>query len=331
MYTGITHTEFADELVGRTLLDTGRYGKVFYLTLSGDKRMPVLHLGMTGMLHMRGQDATYYRKKPKDDKDVWPPKFMKFILHFAPVDAEPDAPHIEIAFLDPRRLGRIRLCKDPLQEPPISALGFDPILCMPTLKDFQAKVEKRGCPIKALLLDQSFSAGVGNWIADEVLFHAAIHPEQVAKSLSQEQIKSLHHNITYVCQTAVDADADHNKFPSHWLFPHRWGKGKTKSTLKLPSGETASIKWITVGGRTSAVVQQVQKLSGNGDPKKKRKRVTKKEDDSDESSLTEMSEEDESDVPKKKAPAKRKKLTHSGLSQITASGLTLKGETKSPK
>lgn len=40
------------QLVGRTLVDTGRYGKVFYLTLDGGGRMPVLHLGMTGMLHV---------------------------------------------------------------------------------------------------------------------------------------------------------------------------------------------------------------------------------------------------------------------------------------
>lgn len=109
---------------------------------------------------------------------------------------------------------------------------------MASLEDFQAKVAKRGCPIKALLLDQSFSAGVGNWIAgwsyihlssaiayyliDEVLFHSAIHPEHIAKSLNPEQVASLHHNIVYVCQTAVDVNADHRQFPSHWLFPHRW-------------------------------------------------------------------------------------------------------------
>lgn len=72
-----------------------------------------------------------------------------------------------IAFVDPRRLGRIRLCGDPQKEPPISSLGFDPILSMPTLENFSKSVTKRACPIKALLLDQSFSAGVGNWIAGQ--------------------------------------------------------------------------------------------------------------------------------------------------------------------
>lgn len=54
-----------------------------------------------------------------------------------------------------------------MAEPPISNLGFDPILSMPTLEEFSAKVLGRGRPIKALLLDQSFSAGVGNYIAGE--------------------------------------------------------------------------------------------------------------------------------------------------------------------
>ncbi len=36
---------------------------------------------------------------------------------------------------------------------------------MPKLEQFKALVLKRSCPIKALLLDQSFSAGVGNWVA----------------------------------------------------------------------------------------------------------------------------------------------------------------------
>lgn len=71
----------------------------------------------------------------------------------------------EVAFLDARRLGRIRLCQSPLTEPPISTLGFDPILSMPSFEDFKKGVVKRSCPIKALLLDQSFSAGVGNWVA----------------------------------------------------------------------------------------------------------------------------------------------------------------------
>jgi formamidopyrimidine-DNA glycosylase len=87
----------------------------------------------------------------------------QFIFHLRRA-GNPEPP-TELAFTDARRLGRIRLCASPLTEPPISELGFDPILCMPPLEKFTQLVSKRSCPIKALLLDQSFSAGVGNWVA----------------------------------------------------------------------------------------------------------------------------------------------------------------------
>lgn len=77
---------------------------------------------------------------------------------------------MQLAFVDARRLGRIRLRASPLTEPPISQMGFDPILSMPALDDFRTAVLKRSCPIKALLLDQSFSAGVGNYVAGDIVF-----------------------------------------------------------------------------------------------------------------------------------------------------------------
>ncbi|CCM01303.1 uncharacterized protein FIBRA_03352 [Fibroporia radiculosa] len=164
VFSGTSHTEFADTIVNRTVTTVGRYGKVFYMQLDGAGRVPVLHFGMTGMLQVKGQLATYYKETPRKASTDWPPRFMKtqFILHLN----DPVSNSItELAFLDARRLGRIRLCTSPLTEPPISALGFDPILSMPTLQEFANGVRKRTCPIKALLLDQSFSAGVGNWVA----------------------------------------------------------------------------------------------------------------------------------------------------------------------
>ena len=143
----------------------------------------------------------------------------QFIIHFPATDGLPAA---QLAFMDARRLGRIRLCASPTAEPPISNLGFDPILCMPTLGGFSTQLLKRGCTIKSLLLDQSFSAGIGNWLADEILYHSKVHPEQPANSLDNDTIKAIWENITYVCQMAVACNADHNQFPAHWLFPHRW-------------------------------------------------------------------------------------------------------------
>ncbi|KAI0307479.1 DNA glycosylase/AP lyase [Multifurca ochricompacta] len=264
VYADTTPDEFANEITGRTIKTVGRYGKVFYLELDGKGRHPVLHFGMTGMLQLRGKMPMHYREAPRRSSTKWPPPFVKFILHVGP-DSSDCEEVTEVAFLDARRLGRIRLCKAPLAEPPISNLGFDPILSMPDLADFSRGVLKRTCPIKVLLLDQSFSAGVGNWVADEVLYHSRIHPEQRCNSLSEDQIKTLRHQIGYICSFAVGVNADDSKFPDDWLFKHRWGKGKTPKRdnnpiLRLSDGRPATIKWVTLGGRTSAYVAELQRL-----------------------------------------------------------------------
>ncbi|KAH9921389.1 Formamidopyrimidine-DNA glycosylase N-terminal domain-containing protein [Fomitopsis serialis] len=242
VYSGSSHTEFARSIKGRRVTNVGRYGKVFYLELDGKGKMPVLHFGMTGMLQVKGQLATYYKETPRkaSTDSGWPPRFMKacvqflfqFILHIQHSETQDIT---QLAFLDARRLGRIRLCASPLTEPPISALGFDPILSMPDLAWFKETVLKRRCPIKALLLDQSFSAGVGNWVADEILYHARVHPEERSQGIAHAHLE--------VCRIAVEVNADDSKF------------------LTLPDGKPATIKWVTVGGRTSAYVAELQRLS----------------------------------------------------------------------
>lgn len=144
----------------------------------------------------------------------------------------------ELAFCDARRLGRIRLRQEPILEPPISKLGFDPLLSLPPQDVYSDLVLKHKSPIKALLLDQSFNAGVGNWVAgwfpiafigwnlyrdaDEILYHSAVHPERRCHLLEVDELKRLRENTYLVCRTAVDLNADSSQFPSDWLFKHRW-------------------------------------------------------------------------------------------------------------
>jgi formamidopyrimidine-DNA glycosylase len=176
----------------------------------------------------------------KDPKHVWPPRFWKLQLTFETPDS-----HITLAYDDVRRLGRIRLVDgDPMKELPISKLGFDPLHNLPGLSEFTQMVQRRAVPIKALLLDQSFSAGVGNWVADEVLWHAKIHPGHYTNVLTDEECKEIHEKLSYVCRVATEVDADSSKFPDHWLFLHRWGKGKGKS--QLPDGNTISFETVNL-------------------------------------------------------------------------------------
>ncbi|KAJ3175352.1 hypothetical protein HDU87_006304 [Geranomyces variabilis] len=265
VFSECTNVDF-EGLDGRTLVDTGRRGKIFYLLLDKGPH-PVLHLGMTGSVRIKGEAGLEY-KDFSTAGDEWPPKYAKFVLTFAPSGRE-------LAFTDSRRLARIRLVDgDPLMQRPINELGFDPSVNMPDLDAFAASLITRKCPIKALLLDQKFSAGVGNWVADEVLYQAKIHPGTYAAALTDEEVAALHRELHNVIATAVAVNAESAKFPKGWLFHQRWGKGRTATRAgTMPDG--SAIVFVTVGGRTSAVVPSCQILHGvkGADAKWKNKEI----------------------------------------------------------
>ena len=95
-------------------------------------------------------------------------------------------------------------------------------------------------------MPQAFSAGIGNWVADEVLYQAKLYPEVKANSLTDAQIEDLHKAIKYVPEAAVEAEADHERFPPDWLFHVRWD-GKKKN----PQLNGNAVDFLKVGGRVS--------------------------------------------------------------------------------
>jgi DNA-formamidopyrimidine glycosylase len=212
---------------------------------------------MTGWMYFTSEDSSYYKEKKAEES--WPPRFWKFVLQTA------EDPACEVAFADVRRLGRIRLIdcdgKAIRQTAPLSKNGPDPMADrgIVTKEWLMEKARSKRIPIKAFLLDQSIISGIGNWVGDEILFDAKIHPEQTSNSLSDAQLTQLHKSVLSVCSIAVDTLAESSKFPETWLMKHRWNKGK-KGQNKLPNGQT--IKFLTVGGRTSAFVPSVQKMTG---------------------------------------------------------------------
>ncbi|KAM5578673.1 hypothetical protein ABKV19_008799 [Rosa sericea] len=198
------------------------------------------------------------------DTDEWPSKYSKV---FVQLDDG-----LEFSFTDKRRFARVRLLEDPTSVPPISELGPDALLEPMTVDELLASLSKKKISIKALLLDQSFISGIGNWVADEVLYQARIHPEQSSATLSKECVGALHKSIKEVIEYAVQVDAASTHFPCEWLFHFRWGKRPGKINGK-------KINFITVGGRTSAFVPELQKLTGNQAAKAGSKRTNKSIDD----------------------------------------------------
>ncbi|KAF2862845.1 S13-like H2TH domain-containing protein, partial [Piedraia hortae CBS 480.64] len=260
---GCSADAFERAVTGRRVIGADQQGKYFYMLFDRPPHA-VMHCGMTGWLKVDVEDTTYYpNAKEKKADQGWPPKYVKFLLSCAPETVNGvERGAVEAAFVDPRRLARIRLvhCEaDRIrQETPLKENGPDPVRDrhLVTVEWLEKLLGRKHVPVKALLLDQANLSGVGNWVADEVLYQARIHPEQYTDTMFTSQIQQLHDSLINVCTTAVDTLADSTKFPENWIMKYRWDKGKKDANV-LPNGE--KIVHIKVGGRTSAIVPTVQR------------------------------------------------------------------------
>jgi formamidopyrimidine-DNA glycosylase len=238
---------FREALVGRIVTEVGRKGKFWWLEFEG---FPWVygHLGMSGWIRELGQASRRlhaHGEAPLDDKEGRP-RFLKLLLEVESGE--------RIAFTDGRRLGRLWVGGGPKSQPQIAKLGADAWSELPPVEALQALLARRKAPIKAALLDQGLFAGIGNYLADEVLYQSRISPRRTANTLASEEVAALRSAIENVLRTAIDVDADYERFPSEWLFHVRWGGGKGQEHI-----EGQEIVRETIGGRTTAWVPSRQR------------------------------------------------------------------------
>jgi formamidopyrimidine-DNA glycosylase len=227
VYAGVTPRRMAAALRGRRVLRVGRKGKHLWLEL--DRRpWPVFHFGMTGRFRVY-------------DTEAQRPRFWKLEMRVSSGK--------RVAFADARRFGRIRLQQHPEIEAPISKLGFDALEGVPDAGALHRLLARRKAPIKAVLLDQAVFAGVGNWVADEILFQARISPHRPAASLTAQEVRALRAKLIAIVAHAVKVGADSDRFPRGWLFHRRWGRDASAVTAR-----DERIRHETIGGRTAAWV-----------------------------------------------------------------------------
>jgi formamidopyrimidine-DNA glycosylase len=159
---GTSAAEFQKSMQGNKIIGAGQQGKYFWITMSKAPHV-VMHFGMAGWLKIRDADTYYYRTTKAGDSE-WPPKHWKFLLE------TDETPKTEAAFVDFRRLSRIRLVDCPADDirkhTPLKENGPDPLLDKDifTAEWLTNKVKSKKVPIKALLLDQANISGIGNWM-----------------------------------------------------------------------------------------------------------------------------------------------------------------------
>ena len=227
-------------LVGRTITGTSRLGKNCFLELDNGKVL-VLHFGMTG-------DVGAYRDEP----DV--PRFTRVALHL-------EDSGLRLAFIDPRKFGRIRLADSAAAHQKAKKIGPDALDI--TATELHQKLARRKTLLKPLLLDQSVTAGLGNWIVDEVLFQAKIHPERLGATLTEKEGKALHTAVQLVLTTAINQEANYRHFPASFLIHAReWDTSATPGSgdahTFCPRHPTVKIDKYYVGGRATYTCAKCQ-------------------------------------------------------------------------
>ena len=196
IFRNITGEAFAKKMKGRKFTSSYRRGKYLFAHLDNGHDV-LFHFGMTGSFHRPGSATLSLATGPKNPDASWPPRFTK--IHLTADDGG------ELVMTSARRLGRIRLRQAPEAEPPIVHLGFDPLIDPVSADEFAQALGRRKGRLKGLLLDQRFCAGIGNWIADEVLYQAALDPRRAANDLTDDEARLLHHWLILVVETAVAA------------------------------------------------------------------------------------------------------------------------------
>ncbi|CAO2815227.1 unnamed protein product [Amaranthus hypochondriacus] len=261
---GVSRSDFEASILNKTIVAAHRKGKNMWLQLNSPP-FPSFQFGMAGAVYIKGVAVTKYKRSAVKDTDEWPSKYSMFFIELDD--------GLELSFTDKRRFATVRLLDNPAYVPPISALGPDALLEPMTEGEFFNSLSKKKTAIKAVLLDQSFISGIGNWIADEVLYQARIHPSQSASSLSKDESSRLLKSIKEVLEKAVEVGADSSQYPTGWIFHSR----EKKPGKAFVDGK--KIDFVTVGGRTTAYVPELQKLNGvqaTKAPAKPRKQASKK-------------------------------------------------------
>jgi formamidopyrimidine-DNA glycosylase len=198
-----------------------------------------VHLGMTGRLRRDSIEQTIR-------------KADHFILY---------TQNFSFIFNDSRQFGKVSLEKS------FSIPTWFSNLPIPILSsDFDQKYldsilkKKSKSLIKSALLDQQYFPGIGNYMADEILFAAKIHPKTKASDCAFNS--HLLNCIKFICKEAIHIvakiggarDEMSSEFPNDWLFNQRWHKGGICPISK------EILQREKISGRTTVWSAKIQKF-----------------------------------------------------------------------
>ena len=193
--------ELKRALEGRRVESLERVGKYLVAGLEGGSRL-LLHLGMTGQLFsseatsVRLLSATVRASLDPDEQRVFEPDSHTHL------QLRLDGGGPQVYFRDVRKFGKVQWLAPGERNARLDRLGTDAlVLCGQDL--FEA-CRGRRASIKAILLDQSIAAGVGNIYADEALFVAGVRPARAAGRVTLRECDAITAGLHQVLLRSIE-------------------------------------------------------------------------------------------------------------------------------
>jgi len=188
------------ELVeGQKIVKFSRIGKQLSIYLS-NQLILLVHLKMTGQLIYDG----YVLGHPtKDAFSSLPNKSTRLIFYFSPLSSKRGTKGEILYFNDQRKFGWVRLYSSKELKLYQSDLGLDIFDPKFSPKYIFSQLSKSRRPVKVVLLDQHFFAGIGNIYANDALFLAGIHPTTPSNTVPRSKVLKLYSSLILIMQQSI--------------------------------------------------------------------------------------------------------------------------------
>ena len=184
---------FKTRVEGASITRMGRRAKFLVTELSTGEAL-IMHLGMSGRYTVNNQSAAEFHHDPGTN-----PAHDHVVFHMQGGST--------VTYNDPRRFGFMELwpTDDLANYPRIKDLGPEPLSNRFNAAYLDEVLRGKAAPIKAALLDQAVSAGLGNIYVCEALFRSGISPRRKASTVAGKRNERLAPAINEVIAEAIAA------------------------------------------------------------------------------------------------------------------------------
>ncbi|MCD6233008.1 DNA-formamidopyrimidine glycosylase [bacterium] len=166
-----------------------------------------------------------------------------------------------LALSDPRKFAKVELWRksDFKESNTYKDLGDDPLKI--SFEKFKEGLKRRKTPVKKVLMDQNFIAGIGNIYSSEILFEAKIHPLKKASELSRKEIEKLYKAMQKILKEAINVKGE-SISDYRTLSGKKGGFDKLRKVYRREACSRcgAKIKRIEISGRSAYYCPVCQKM-----------------------------------------------------------------------